>query len=170
MPSGPLEDPLAAHDPDDAGDETERHAEALQHGPLLDVELEKGRRERAGRGEGGTPDAAGLLAPERDDGASAHALDGLDRRHDAERAVEPAALGDRVEVRAEQDGRLARPPEEVAGFVDLDREAGLGHPGGGEVVRALFALGAADAVRPGTVADCEERVEPLLDAIDGQRS
>src|SRR5207237_1627818 len=99
--------------------------------------------------------------PERDDGSPAHALDGLDRRHDAERAVEPAALRDRVEVRAEQDGRVARPPEEVPGLVDLDREPGLRHPLCGEIVRALLALGAADAVGARTGANCEERVEPL---------
>src|SRR5205085_11812168 len=101
-----------------------------------------------------------------DDRAPAHALDRFDRRHDAQGSVEPAAPRDRVEVRAEQDEGLARPPEEVAGSVDLDREAGLFHPPGGEIVRALLALGAPDPVGTRPTADGVERVEPLLDAGD----
>ena len=76
----------------------------------------------------------------------------------------PAALRNRVEVRPDQDGRVARPPDQVPGVVDLDREAGLLQPGRGEVVRTLLALAAADTVRARPTADGIERVEPLLDA------
>ena len=73
---------------------------------------------------------------------------------DAERAVEAAALRDRVEVGARPELRQlgpgpAQPPEQVAGRVALDLQAGFLEPAGRELVRQVLAGRARGAVRPG---------------------
>ena len=69
---------------------------------LFDVELEERLRQRPPRShERSASDAADFLSAEDDDGAGADTLDRLDRGNDAERAVEPAAAGNRVEMRAD---------------------------------------------------------------------
>ena len=110
---------------------------ALQHRPLLDVQLE----ERVGP-------LRELLAPQRSGllGAEGHdrqrrvrqPLGRLDPGEDAEHAVVPAAVRHRVEVRARPDARRAAPADQVPCAVDLDREPRLSHPPGGERVRLVL--------------------------------
>ena len=97
------------------------------------------------RAEQRAPEARALLVgpvDERDGhgrlaGGRERAQD-LEPAEDAERAVEPAAVGDRVHVAAEDHRPLARPGEdgpEVARLVDVDRHRQLGQalaqPGAG---------------------------------------
>ena len=134
-------------------------------------------------GEGTAPEQRGveprpLLVhegdhPERPLGREAlplQALDGVHRRHDPERPVEPAAGRDGVEVRADEHGLPgARLPaaEEVAGRVDLDPEAERSHPfarpgvGGEELLRPRDARDAA----AGACADACELVEARRDGL-----
>ena len=81
-----------------------------------------------------------LLGAKRDDGERRVRQPGrrLDRRDDAERAVEPAGGRDAVEVRARPDARRAARAEEVARLVARDLEARLAHPAGGELVRRVL--------------------------------
>ena len=65
---------------------------------LLDVQFEERFRQLAARDQGARPRAAALLVPEDGDRPAAGPLDRLDRGDDAERAVELAALRNRVEV------------------------------------------------------------------------
>ncbi len=90
---------VAARVADDPGHDPERRVRSREHRALLDVELEeRTRKGPAGRDERAAPDAADLLAAEHDDGARSDALDGLDRGHDAQRAVEATPLWNAVEV------------------------------------------------------------------------
>ena len=99
----------AAHVADDPGDDAERRVRAQERRPLLDVQLDVGvraaRRSRAAAG------AAALLVAEDDDAepGEAEPLDRLEPGDDAERAVEAAAAGNRVEMRARPDLRARRP-------------------------------------------------------------
>jgi predicted lactoylglutathione lyase len=101
MAHTPLEHDLTSDIADDPRDDPERSTGVGEHRPLLDVQLEERRGQRALRDERATPDAADLLATERDHGSSSDSLDRLDRRDDAECAIELAALGNGVEVRAD---------------------------------------------------------------------
>ena len=68
MPRTPFEDELAARVADDARHDSERRACAIEHRSLLDVQLEERRGQRpAARAQRTAPDAADLLAAERDD-------------------------------------------------------------------------------------------------------
>ncbi len=58
----------------------------------------------------------------------------LDRRDDAERAVEAARGWNAVEMRAGPHPGVAPAPEEVAGLVARDLEPRLGQPARGELV------------------------------------
>ncbi len=105
-PARPLEDELAARVADDPRDDPERRVRLREHRALLDVHLEeRGGQRRAAGHERAAADAADLLAAEDDDRARARPLDRVDRRHDAERAVEAAAVRDAVEVRSDPDPR-----------------------------------------------------------------
>ncbi len=155
---------------------------ALEHRPLLDVELEIGAESVAPRGALADPleldpvlgerpprsccprasvrprtepgssvpakaELPNRLRPNRAPSSSAQSTsasgrggrraglgpgpEDAERRHHAERAVEPAAVGDRVEVRAERQRRRLgvgslEPGPEVARLVDLGLEADLG--------------------------------------------
>ena len=120
-----------------------------------------------------------LLQPERDDGdrppGTARRLDrrgGLERRDDAERAVEAPAVGRRVEVGAAPDlgqRRIGprRAPPQVPRAIDRHGEPRLVHPAGDEVVGALLALTEAGPVGACVAADLEQRVEALDDPAGG---
>src|SRR5207302_7796018 len=127
-------------------DQAERRSRPLEDRSLLDVDLEEERRVLVSGGEGRAADAAALLVAEGDDGAPPGTLDRLDACNDAQSTVELAALGHRVEVRADQDGGVARPTEEVPGRVDLDREPSLLHPTRRELVCAVLAGASARPV------------------------
>ena len=99
MPGSPVDDQLAARVPDDPGDDPERRLGVGEHRALLDVELEKGARQRISRrDQRATPDAADLLPSEHDDGARSGTFDGIDRGDDSERPVVAATPRDAVEV------------------------------------------------------------------------
>jgi hypothetical protein len=155
------EDALAADDPDDALREPERSARAFQDGSLFDVHLEEAFGQRSELDERGAADAALLFVPEDDGRTLADALDRLDRRDDTERAVELAAVGHGIEMRARPHVRLLGAADQVAGGVDLDRQAGVAHPPGGDGVGLILVLRAADAVGPGAAADGVELLESL---------
>ena len=131
------ERPPAADVADDPGDDAERGVRAQQRRPLLDVQL----HERVGPGGAGpAAGTAALLVAEGDDGEprQPEPLDRLEPRDDAERAVEAAAAGNGVEVRAGPDLPIpaGHAPDQVSGGVDLDLEPGLAEPAGGELVRS----------------------------------
>src|SRR6266542_1576295 len=109
VPGLALEDALAAGQAGDPGDEPERHSGALEHRALLDVQLQKAGGKVAALDEGRAAAAAGLLVAEGDDGTGARALDRLDRRDDAERAVELPTCWDGVEVRSGPDRGVRGP-------------------------------------------------------------
>jgi len=98
VPSDPVDDDRPAGDADDARDDAERRVRRGQARALLDVHFEERVRQLAARDQGARPRAAALLVPEDGDRPAAGPLDRLDRCDDAERAVELAALGNRVEV------------------------------------------------------------------------
>ena len=153
-----VEDDLAERLAEDRGDDPERLAGALEHGPLLDVQLEVGARQAAGGDAGPAARATALLVPEGDDGQRrSRAFGGLDRGDDPERTVEAAAVRDRVEVRARPDLCGAPAAEGVARAVDLDLEPGLHEPARDEPVGRVLLRRAADAGR----ADRVELVEPF---------
>src|SRR5205823_9742861 len=92
-----------------------------------------------------------------------------DRGDDAERAVEPAARGDAVEVRAAPDLRQLRPaprqtPDEVADRVPRDLEPRLLHPARRELEGLLLLAGQRGPVRAAAAADRVQLVESLEDA------
>ena len=95
------------------------------------------------------------------------ALDRLDRRDDSQRTVELAAEGHGVEVRAGPDARLGRSADQVSGSVHLDLEPGLPHPACGQLVRAILACGAGDAVGADAAADGIELVQALVHTHGG---
>src|SRR5205807_1554567 len=161
VPGFAFEDPLAAHDPDDPLRETERHARALEHRPLLDVNLEETLGQVGTPDEGRAADAAALLVPEHDRGALADALDRLDRGNDAQGAVELAAVGNGIEVRARPDRGVPGAADQVACVVDLDLEARLQHPPRRELVRSILTVAAADAVRTEAAADGVQLLQPV---------
>src|SRR5205814_674229 len=103
-----------------------------------------------------------FLVTEDDCGTAADPLDRFDRGNDAERTVELAAVGHRVEVRAGPDAGVRGPTDEVASGVDFHSEAGLAHPLRRELVRAVLALAAADAIRAAATADGIQLVKPLV--------
>ena len=88
--------------------------------------------------------------------AKAHVLLAKRTRHfdgaeAADRAVEVAAVGDRVDVRADQDRRqrgLAafEPPDDVAGGVDPRIETGVAKESEGELAPGQVRLGIGDPV------------------------
>ena len=105
MPSASLEHELCSRVADDPGDDSERHVGSGENRTLLDVKLEESGRERAACcNECSASDAPHLLSPERDHGARADTFDRVDRCHHAERAVEPPAARNRVEMRADPAG------------------------------------------------------------------
>ena len=116
-------------------------------------------------------DAADLFASEHGDGATPGRRHGLDRRDDAERAIEPPALGDRVEVRADPDlVAHAGAAEQVAVGVHLDREPRVAEPGASQLVRRILAGPRMRAIRAGAAADHVELLEPLGDARRAHRT
>src|SRR2546423_2305263 len=143
----PLEAALAADDPDDPARQPQRRSGALEHGALFHMNFEEALRQRPPFDELRAADAAALLVTEDDGGTAADPLDRFDRGHDAERAVELAAVGHRVEVRTGPDTGIRGPADEVPGRVDLHGEAGLAHPLPGDLLRAVLALTAAAAIR-----------------------
>ena len=86
-----------AHDP---GHDPDRLAGTREHGPLLDVEASQkdARQRHATRDERSTSDASDLLTAKDDHRAGTRALDGLQSRNDAERAVEAAATRNAVQL------------------------------------------------------------------------
>ena len=70
-------------------------------------------------------------------------------------------------MRAGPDARLGRSTDQVSGSVDLDLEPGLPHPTCGQLVRAILACGAGDAVGTDTAADGIELVQALVHAHGG---
>ena len=99
MPRPPLEHELPTCVPDDSGHDSDGRVPLGQHGALLDVELEKHPRQRvACSDERAASDAPDLLTAKHDNRADSDALDGLDRRDDAERPVEAATLRHGVEM------------------------------------------------------------------------
>src|SRR5919201_863340 len=163
VPGGALENSLRAGDTDDVGDEPERCTLARQHRPLLDMHLEERTWKRARGGKRPAPHAPALLVAEDHDRAVPRPLDRVDRCDDAERPVELAAVRDGVEMRARPDVRGDAAADQIPRGIDLDLEAGLLHPLGGEIVGALLALGAAHTVRAGPAADRVQLVEALED-------
>jgi hypothetical protein len=162
VPDVPLEGALAADDADDPHRKSQRGARPLQHGTLLDVHLEKALRQLAALDAGGAADATALFVAEHDHRARADTLDRLDRGDDPERTVELPSKRHRIQVRAGPDARLRRASDEIPRLVDLDLEPGLPHPSGGQLVRPVFAWGAANTVCADTTADGVELVEPLV--------
>src|SRR5205823_10435266 len=84
----------------------------------------------------------------------------------AQRAVEPATPGNRVEVRARPDVRQlgpapTQPAEEIPSRVGGHLEPGLPHPAGDELVRLVLLGAPTEPVRAGPAADGTELVEPL---------
>ena len=167
---------LAADVADDPGRDAERHPAALEDGALLDVRPRRTRRAAGPPRRAPAADAPALLVAEGDDGERpalrSEPLDRLEPGHDPERAVELAALGHGVEVGAGPDlgstARSAQTAHEVPGAVDLDLEAGVPHPAGGEVVRFLLAGGSANPVRASAPADQVDPLEPLQHALHGR--
>ena len=124
------EDDLAAGDPGDRGHDPDRLVRPLEHGPLLDVQLEVGLGKPAG--------AAQALLPAQPRSSSRKAttasgtssrLGQLEPGDDPEHAVEAAAV--RARSRGATRPRRApspRRPNVLPAGVDLDLEPGLAHP------------------------------------------
>ena len=84
MAGASLDDKLAAGDGDDRGDDAERRVRLCEAGALLDVELEERSRKWPSAGDArAAADAADLLAPERDHGSRAGALNAAPLRQNA---------------------------------------------------------------------------------------
>src|SRR5919197_141500 len=148
-----LEDALAADDADDALGQAERRTGALEHRALLDVDLEEALRQRPPFDELAAADAAAFLVTEDDGGTATDAPDRLDRRDDAEGAVELAPVRHRVEVRARPDAGVGGAADQVPRGADLGVEPGLAHPVGPDLVRPVLARAPPDAVRSTPAAD-----------------
>ena len=118
VPRRAREAPAAANVADDRGHDAERRVGAEERRALLDVQLDVCVGQDAGRDTRPAAGAAPLLVPEDDDAepGQAERLDRLEPGDDAERPVEAAGAGDRVEVRARPDLALAArdPPDQVA--------------------------------------------------------
>src|SRR5438552_17787372 len=85
--------------------------------------------------------------PEADAVVEQH-LDGLDRAQHAERAVEPAALGNGVDVRPDEDRRrsvVAESPVQIRRGIAPHARAARPEPGADEVARALLLCAEAEA-------------------------
>ena len=155
-----LEPELAARVADDARDDAERHAGPLERRPLLDVELEERRRHLLVPAEGPAADAADLLAPKGDGRAARGLLDSLDRRDDAERAVELPSLRNGVEMRADPYVvTVARAAEQVAVGIDLHGETRLAEPARGQLVGRVLLGARMRPVRAGPAADRVQLLE-----------
>src|SRR5205823_14863700 len=154
----PLEDHLAPSRRDDPRHYRQWRARHLEPRALLDVQLdEEGGPSRTRRAQSRRPDTAGpaapLLLPERNDPERPLLLpdrrDRLQPADHSERPVEPAAVGNRVQMRARPDLRQLwppppQPPEEVLCLVSRHLEPGLAHPAGHELVRlVLLEIGRA---------------------------
>src|SRR5262249_14946703 len=164
--SAALEDDLAAGLADDARHDRERHAGALEHRPLLDVQLEEGARQPAVLDAGGAAGTRPVLVAKGDDAErDVGTRGGLERGDDAERPVEATAVRDRVEVRAKPERRVAAPADRVARAVDLDVEPGLAQPACEELVRGVLLGRVADARRADRVQLLEPLQRPLHAAI-----
>ena len=131
---------------------------------LLHVQLDVCAWQRAVLDPPPAPVAAGLLVAEDDHAERAlrptDRADRLEPGEHAQRAVEPAALGHRVEVRARPDlGQLRpladQPPDHVAPRVALHLEPGLLIHAGDQVAGLVFLGRAADPVRADAVSDAE---------------
>jgi hypothetical protein len=166
VPRPAFEHELAPRIADDPGDDSERGACALEHRPLLDVQLEEdGRELDPARAERAAADAADLLAPERDDRPGARPLDGLEPRDDAECAVEASAPRDAVQVRPDPDARCdGRAAEQVPRRVRLHLQSCLAHPLLREGERLVLRQARMRTVRAGTSAQRVEPVEPVEEA------
>jgi len=164
MPGLAFEDARASDDADDPRDEAEGRSRTLEHRTLLDVHLEKASGELAALDERRTPHAAALLVSKGDHCPGTDTFDRLDSRHDAECAVELAAVRNRVEVRSCPDTGLAEAADQVLRVVDFDAETRFFHPLRCEIVRSLLALAPADAVRTDAAADGVQLFEPFENA------
>ncbi len=158
MVGPPLEDDVAARLPGDRRDDPERLAEPLEHGALLDVELDEGI------GKLGQPAAAHrpCLLRAEDDNAElgvGKPLGRLDRRNDAERAVEPACGRNAVEVRPAPHAGSPAAAVQVAGLVHRHLEAGLAQPPRREHVGRVLLRRVARAM----LGDRIDLVEPVED-------
>ncbi|GJE46609.1 hypothetical protein AEGHOMDF_5815 [Methylobacterium soli] len=135
----------AGEAPDPLGIEAELRQRVAQADPVAILAIEGGRLEASREGPRARQrhgKAHALLVPEGQhlDGEG-HAEPGLmkgrdcrDRRDDAERAVVAARIAHRVDMRAEEQGRCARPialvaPDHRAGRVERHPHARLLHPG-----------------------------------------
>ena len=99
MPGCSFEEELRTGVPHDRRDDPEGSIPVGEPQALLNVELEERVRQHPARShERAASDAADFLPAEDDDGARADTLDRFDRGNDAQRAVEPTAVRDRVEV------------------------------------------------------------------------
>ena len=139
----------------DRRDDSECLSRALEHGPLLDVQLDESVRELRERL---APHRAGLLGTEGDhsDRRVTQTLRDLDSRQHSQHAVVPAPVRNRVEMRTGPDERVAAAPDQVPGFVDLDVQTGLAHPFRGQAVRFVLLRGVT-----GAVADRRDPLDPL---------
>ena len=164
-----LENELPARIAHDPGHDSDRHAGIREHGPLLDVELEKdARQHRSTRYERTTADTSDLLAAKDDHRPGSGALDGLERRHDAEGAVEATATRNAVQVRSSPDVVVTRgAPYDVAVGVELDSEPCLAHPAGGELARLVLG---STRMRPVRARAATEGIELVESVEDPQRS
>ena len=101
-PPGPGPGQLAARVPDDAGDDAQAaHQRPRRTGPCSMWSSRNAIRRRAFAATRRCSRRGRLLRTKDDDGSRPRALDRLDRRDDAERAVEAAGRAGRVwEVRA----------------------------------------------------------------------
>ena len=135
---------------------------------MLDVELEKdARQHRPARYERTTTDTSDLLAAKDDHRTGSGALDGLECRDDAERAVEATATRNAVQVRSSPDVVVTRgAPYDVAVGVELDSEPCLAHPAGGELARLVLGR---TRVRPVRARAATEGIELVESVEDPQR-
>ena len=128
------------------------------------MQLQKAGGKVAALHEGGAAPAARLLVAEGDDRTGACTLDRLDRRDDAERAVELPTCGNGVEVRAGPDGGVRCPADQIPRSIYLHLETRLAHPAGRELVGLVLGDAVPGPVRTDAAADRIELVEPLEDA------
>ena len=145
----------------DRSHDAERLAGKRQHRPLFDVQLEIRVRELL---DPLAPHRPGLLRAEGNDSQRriGQALRCLDRRDDAERAVEAPTGRDAVEMRAGPHPGVASTTEEVARVVARDLESRFDQPARGKLVGRVL-LG---RVPRAMLRDRVDLVEALPDPHD----
>ena len=132
--------------------------EPCEHRALLDVQLDERSRELV---EATAAERPGLLRAKDDDAERRlrEALGRLDRRDDAERAVEAPGRRHRIQMRSAPDAGGAAPSVQVARRVDMRLEPGRAHPTGRQLVRRVLFVRVAGAM----LGDRGDLVEPFGD-------